>query len=200
MKQISIYAVILIIFYLIYSSLNTQKIEHKIDTPKVEKVKEQEFSENKSVDILYLDTEEKQEKKIDNNKVENSHKVDDVQEIENYIIENQLKKIETSKKINNEQIQKHTIYADITKEEIESTTNNMMPPLAPTIVSGTFNSGESYNIIIPTLVKNNAKDIIITNNNEDGTIKESVALKIQGENSMPQQPTILETPPSIGSN
>lgn len=200
------------IFALVYTNLDDSTNEQNVQQTTAENTTEVTEKQKKNVEILYLDDSNKQKENIKeimktqvNETVSKETSIDT--KVQNYIVTKQLQAITLNKNAEKAESSKHTIYSNISLEEAEAATkSDMQPPMAPTIVSGKFDSGETYSVIIPTSVKSQANEIIITNNNADGTPKESITLKQDDPESSFQplkqeeleQTITIETPPSIG--
>lgn len=206
---------ILAVFSFLYMDNGDEKEIQSTKKEMVEpkKLVQEDVEKKKNIEILYLDEEKSEKKELvkeDKQKTQNNEKKqetytkqDNIQ-IENYIVENQLKQI--NKKEDSDQVQKFGIYSDVSQEEADAMSNNaMLPPMAPTIISGTFDSGETYSVVVPTNIKTKANEIVITNNDEEGNIKEHVTLKPQeldnsDKEDKKSKTTTLETPPQVGIN
>lgn len=185
----------LIIAYL-YIDTSTKTIETSIEN---KSIKTEQFSpkvEKKKVDIIYLDKERKE----DASKVEKHQSEAEELQVDSSIkdeLASQNLKVITKKLDENGYTPRFSVYADTTVKEIEEKNNNSMPPLAPTIVNGIFPSGQTYSVVVPTEVINSAQNIVITQNNPDGTITESTPLEIPSTDEQTTTSTI-DAPPSPG--
>lgn len=115
-----------------------------------------------------------------------------------YIKNRDLKSVNIyNKKDNNSQVPRYGIYADIDIQTAKSNRDKFTPPSLPVVVNSTFESGEPYSVVIDHDVYSQAKEIIITDNNPDGTINQIV--KIPSKNHQNDETTQIITPPSIGN-
>jgi len=120
-----------------------------------------------------------------------------------YLVEHSLKNVSPTDK-EMKTTPRFSVYADITIKEAREKRNQLLPPSAPTMIQGSFPSGEQYNAIIDTDLKNNAKQIVVSNNQADGTITElakvPVSDKQQSSNTQENvnDSSVVIAPPSIG--
>jgi len=91
-------------------------------------------------------------------------------------------------------VTRFSVYSNITPAELKKNINSNFPPSAPSIVKGTFSSGEQFTVIIPAEVQAQASELIVTSNYDDGTIEEMSNLK---ETTNDEDKKVI-LPPSIG--
>jgi hypothetical protein len=204
------------IFAFFYTGIDNTPAKESSSISQTDKEQTDTKPQKKNVEIIYLDEKPKQleptidavEKKVQKNiekKVKETHIK---QEVHQYIVEKQLQPIRmNTKKDNGSSKNKLTVYSDISLEEAKSLQNTIVPPSAPTIVSGKFQSGESYSVVVPNEVNEQANELIVTKTDEEGNIEESVVIK-QNDPQSPMQPpeetedtqktetTTIQAPPS----
>lgn len=157
--------------------------------------------------VLYFDNENLENK---NEVIDNKSKTYIVKEaepknikeedIDNYIKVRSLKNItSTQDELNNPDyiIPRFSIYTNIDKKEALKKKDKSIPPATPVIISGSFYSGVPYTVIIDGDIKNEATDIVISNNHPDGSIEEIVNIK--NKPSFDNELLII-SPPTIGKN
>lgn len=180
----------------------TSKVMTKIKENKVDKPK-------KDIEIVYLKDDTKYTNrvnkvdKVDKLKKENldSKNLDSFENIKDpmeYIKNRDLKSLNIyNKKTENSEVPRYGIYADIDTETAKSNRDKMVPPSLPVVVNSTFESGEPYSVVIDSDVYSQAKEIVITDNNPDGTINQIV--RIPSKSSQNNENTQVIIPPSIGN-
>jgi len=175
-----------------------------------------------SVDILYLDNDKvsntpttsqitpKTQTYTDtsSNSDTVSNFYNDEKKIKQYIEEKRLVEITPKKQNNNgsSQTQRYSVYSTVDRKTAKQNRNTTLPPTAPAIISGTFTSGTPYTVIVDGDVKSQANELLITDNNPDGTINEAVSVPQQqlsnqetnNYNNDAQEEVKLVAPPSIG--
>lgn len=215
---------VITVFSLIYMNIGNTDTKEKISyTTSENEINKHQDMKKKSIEIVYLeDTEdttkeeittnikvqkEKEENKFDHDIISSNKNVKDINE---YIIRKQLKPININKETNAPTTKKYTIYSNVTLEEAkileDNNKNNMLPPVAPSIATVTFSTGESHTLLIPNEIQSQAQEIIVVKNNDNGDVEESVTLK-QTDTESPMQAPIeeeeiikIDTPPSIGQS
>ncbi len=172
----------------------------------------------KKINILYLDDADTNTERIirkAKNKTAEAKKTNydhidsmDSKEMIQYIEENNLVDI-TPRNTNNKEDNippRFSVYSDISEEDVKTTRDQNLPPMAPVISSGVFRSGQTYTVIIPALIKQNANKILVTDNAPDGTPQEAIKIPTQNdidnqeESSQETQDAFTIAPPSIGQN
>jgi len=131
-------------------------------------------------------------------------KIDNItsnKEAKEYLSQHSLKNISTSQDSTGE-TPRYSVYSDISMKEAKKRRNKFVPPSAPTVVQGSFPSGEPYSVIIDSDLKSQAKDIVISNNQADGTITELAKVPVSNKQVSDTQEnngdSSLIAPPSIG--
>ena len=159
-----------------------------------------------NIEILYVDDDEnlKDSSKVSDKK-EVAKKPETVEavaneedEIVNYLKQKSLKNITVTKEKladENYEIPRFSVYADIDKTEAAKLKDKTLPPSTPIIVKGAFNSGVPYTVAIDANIYTGAKDIVISNNEPDGTIEEIVNIK---DSIVKDEEREIIAPPTIG--
>ncbi|MEA3315207.1 MAG: hypothetical protein U9Q30_05070 [Campylobacterota bacterium] len=185
------------------------KVITKVEDVEVKNIK-------KDIEIVYLedDTEKNLEKDNANNKVtisqesiekekitiekSNIDSFDNIKDPTEYIKNRELKSINMSnKKMENSEVPRYGVYANIDTQTAKSNRDKFVPPSLPIVVNSTFESGEPYSVVIDHDVYSQAQEIVITDNNPDGTINQMV--RISSKNNQNSENTQVVTPPSIGN-
>lgn len=182
----------------------------KMDAPKKEAQKS-EVKKDKDISILYIDKgNENSNKNTQTAPQAQEQKVivreevdelatfyDDSERVKQYIKEKHLVNLAENSSIEQEQTKsRYSVYADISQKDASQNRDKTLPPMAPTIINGVFPSGSSYTVVVDSSVKQQARKIIVTDNNPDGTIQEAV--QIPQTTSSDTQEITLTAPPSIG--
>ena len=208
-KIVALVATGLIGSYLLFQTTGSSELEQ---TPVMKHKEDTSEKHKEAISILYLDDDtgvqsnqakhEKTfvQKRITHDEVDETDDLvaiyDDSDKIKQYIEEKHL--INLSKTRNsgeNQPKSRYSVYADINQKDAFQKRNKSLPPMAPTIISGVFTSGSPYTVVVDSSVKQQAREIIVTDNNPDGTIQEAVKIP---QTTSDTQEIRLTAPPAIG--
>jgi len=176
-----------------------------------------------SVDILYLDNDKVSKTPITSkitpktqsytdtstNSDTISNFYNDEKKIKQYIQEKQLVEITPKQKNSNgtSQTPRYSVYSTVDRKTAKQNRNQTLPPTAPAIISGTFTSGTPYTVIVDGDIKSQANELVVTDNNPDGSINEAVSVPQQQQlsnqetnnnNNNAREEVKLIAPPSVG--
>ena len=211
-KSILIFAFFIVAIVSIVISFNDDsrpKVIPNIPTTKIS------IEENNDIEVLYLvEDENKTQTKIQLNQIDKqistkylneeiNENIQDLQyeKAEEYIKKKKLHNITSVTKTSDQDSPRFSVYSDISTEEAKNNQNKDLPPLSPVILNGTLNSGQTYTVIIDGNVKNQAKEIVITDNDPSGNIIEAINVPIDnGKDKEPEEDNnnVFIAPPSIG--
>jgi len=178
------------IVYLEDETKNTQEKKNDVYSKKV---------------FLKEDLDNKQEYDNSNIDSDNDYTTEELQDLGNikeptkYIENRGLVNINlsaASKRIENSEIPRYGIYADIDMDTARANRDEFVPPSLPVVINSTFSSGEPYSVVIDHDVYSQAQEIIVSDNNPDGTINQIV--RIPTKNSQNGIDSQIIAPPSIG--
>ena len=203
-KRTLFLASIALVLAFLFILKNHNSHHDKVDEEATVKVKKN----SKDIEILYVkdDANSKDNSKISSEKEASKQREnrevmpDDEEEIAQYIEQHSLKNITTTKEQladENYEIPRFSVYANIDKSEALKLKDKTLPPSTPIIVKGAFNSGVPYAVAIDANIYSKAKDIVISNNEPDGTIEEIVNIK---NTKVEDDEREVISPPTIGSN
>ena len=197
--------VLVFVFFLKENNSSVEKME-KISSVKTEK-------KAKDIEVLYIDSEAKKEAttkeptKVLSKKIErkNKPKITDITNLDEegikaYFKEKSLKNITTQKRKptdENYEAPRFSVYSNIDKSEAEKLRDATRPPSTPVIVQGSFGSGTPYTVAIDADIYTHAKDIVISNNDPDGTIEEITNIKKKSANNAYNDAKQIIAPPSV---
>jgi hypothetical protein len=159
---------------------------------------------NAKKNVKIVKKESSKQKTIDYSKIDSM----DSSQTTNYIEKHNLVNV-TQQNKDNDDIPRFSVYSDISEENAIATSDQNIPPMAPVIASGIFKSGQTYTVIIPAIIQQNATKIIVTDNAPDGTPIEAKEIPTQGDinnqssddqSDSEMQDNFTITPPSIGQN
>lgn len=180
-------AITIVGFFVVYSSMDEDK---KIDDSTKTTIEEQkkETTVKKNIEILYLEDDNKKDEetiKQSKNTTAYTKTIDTTyedpsslkgDEAVEYLEKHNLKEVTMSK--DQEKQVRYKVYADITPKEAKKNKDKMTPPLAPALVSGVMNSGQTYTVVVDGDVHAQSKRIIVADTEND-TIHEMSSVKEQ---------------------
>jgi len=209
-RVIILTAVALVLVFVFLLKDNNPPLEktHKTSNVKTEK-------KSKDIEVLYVDEDANKEvvpketkrvlapptKKAKKPKVVDITNLDE-EGIKAYLKEKSLKNITTPKKKQtdeNYEAPRFSVYSNIDKSDAEKLRDETRPPSTPVIVQGSFGSGTPYTVAIDADIYSQAKDIVISNNDPDGTIEEITNIKKKSANNGYNDEKQIIAPPSIGA-